>query len=458
MKPNITIVKAVILAVNILSSISSFGQQIAGGARHSLYICSDSTVKSFGRNAGQLGTGNYSNSNVPVSVINQASVAAVSAGYDHSLFLKSDGTVWACGLNAQGQLGNGTNTGTNTPTQITSLSGVIAIQCGYQYSLALKNDGTVWSFGLNNYGQLGNSSTSNSNVPVQVTGLTNVTSIATVGVGNGSFALKSDSTVWAWGSNFLGQLGDGTTTDRTTAVQVNSLSGVIAIDGALALKSNGTVWAWGNNGNGELGVGSSDINPHPTPVQVNGLTNVVAIARGTSRGIALKSDSTVWMWGSNEYGAFGNGTILDSNIPVQSTITGVVSIAGGGPHTLAVKGDETLWTFGRNDDGQLGIGSSTSQNSPQLVTNLCSITGINETTVSSTAKVFPNPFSNQLTFTSSDNEIMELTLYDIFSRQIIQQTITNSTTINTEQLTDGIYFYELRDDKEIIKCGKVLKQ
>ncbi len=205
-------------------------------------------------------------------------------------------------------------------------------------------------------------------------------------------------------------------------------------------------------------MGSSDLNPHSTPVQVNALTNVVAIARGTSRGLALKSDSTVWMWGNNEYGAFGNGTILDSNIPVQSSITGVVSIAGGGPHTLAVKGDETLWTIGRNDDGQLGIGSFTNQNSPQLVTNLCSVTGINETTVSSEAKVFPNPFSNQLTFTSSDNEIMKLTLYDIFSRQIIQQTITNSTTINTEQLTDGIYFYELRNNKEIIKNGKVLKR
>lgn len=458
MKPNITIVKAVILTANMLSSISSFGQQIAGGARHSLYICSDSTVKSWGQNVGQLGTGNNSSSNVPVSVINLTSVVAVSAGYDHSLFLKSDGSVWACGQNAQGQLGNATNTATNTPTQITSLSGIIAVQCGYLYSLVLKNDGTVWSFGLNNNGQLGNNSTSNSNIPVQVTGLTNVTAIAAVGVGNGSFALKSDGTIWAWGSNYLGQLGDGTVTNKLTAVQVISLSGIIAIEGSLALKSNGTVWAWGSNSNGQLGVGSSDVSPHSTPVQVNGLTNVVAIARGTSRGIALKSDMSVWMWGSNDFGAFGNGTILDSNVPVQSTITGVVSIAGGGPHTLAVKGDKTLWTFGRNDDGQLGIGSSTSQNSPQLVTNLCSITGINETTVSSVAKVFPNPFSNQLTFTSSDNEIMKLILYDIFSRQILQLTITNSTTINTEQLTDGIYFYELRNDKGTIKNGKILKQ
>src|SRR3989304_2356071 len=177
----------------------------------------------------------------------------------------------------------------------------------------------VWAFGGNNYGQLGNGTTINRTTPVQVSGLTGVGAIAS-GYGH-SLALKTDGTVWAWGFNDRGQLGDGTTINRTTPVQVSGLTGVAAIAGgyghSLALKTDGTAWAWGQNNGGQLGNGTSTIfGATTTPVQVcesggcsNGyLTGVAAIAGGFFHSLALKTDGTVWAFGVNSTSQLGDGT------------------------------------------------------------------------------------------------------------------------------------------------------
>jgi alpha-tubulin suppressor-like RCC1 family protein len=258
---------------------------------------------------------------------------------------------------------------------------VAAIAAGYDRSFAVQSDGRVWAWGLNNTGQLGDGSTTNRTVPVQVSGLAGAVTIA----GDSSFyyvhnlALKSDGTVWAWGSNTSGQLGDGSTTGRLTPVQVSELMGAAAIAGgfshSLALKSDGTVWAWGDNNYGQLGDGSAT--QRKTPVQVSGLTGVVAVAGGDIHSLALKSDGTVWAWGANYSGTLGDGTTTNRTTPVEvSGLTGVVAIAGYYAHSLALKSDGTVWAWGLNEDGQLGDGSTTDRWTPVQVNGLVGVAAI----------------------------------------------------------------------------------
>jgi alpha-tubulin suppressor-like RCC1 family protein len=241
-------------------------------------------------------------------------------------------------------LGNGTTyINSNTPVQVSALSGVTAIAGGFAHSLALKSDGTVWAWGYNSNGQLGDGTYTTRNTPVQVSALSGVTAIA-AGAYH-SLALKSDGTVWASGWDVVGQLGNGTSTDSNTPVQVSGLSGMTAIAGgyfhSLALKSDGTVWAWGFNGYGELGNGT--YTNSNTPVQVSGLSGVTAIAGGYFHSLALKSDGTVWAWGQDIFGQLGNGTFITTppdgiGTPTQvSGLSGITAVAGGAYHSLALK-------------------------------------------------------------------------------------------------------------------------
>jgi hypothetical protein len=222
--------------------------------------------------------------------------------------------------------------------QVNGLSDVKAVASGGAHSLALKNDGTLWAWGYNYFGQLGDNTNTNSNVPVQVSNLSGVQAIA-AGSLHHSLALKNDGTLWAWGANGTGQLGDGTNADSNTPVQVDGLSGVQAIAAgdfhSLALKNDGTLWAWGNNDLGQLGDGTNaDSN---TPVQVNGLSGVQAIAGSWGHSLALKNDGTLWAWGANWIGQLGDGTNSNSNTPVQvSNLSGVQAIAAGGDYSLAI--------------------------------------------------------------------------------------------------------------------------
>ena len=338
---------------------------------------SDGTVWAWGDNHyGELGNGTTTNSTVPVQVSNLSGVTAVAAGNEFSLALKS-GTVWAWGQNNGGQLGNGTtsNYATPAPVQVTGLSGATAVAAGNGHSLALKSDGTVWAWGSNAYGELGNGTTTNSSVPVEVvTGNKSLPLSGIVAISAGSFtsyAVKSDGTVWAWGANANGALGNGSTaTDSTKAVQVKNLIGAITIaggnDDAYVLKSDGTVWAWGFNEYGDLGNGTTTNSS--VPVQVSSLTGVSAISNGGSTGYALKSDGTIWAWGFNGNGELGNGTTTASSIPLKASISGVTLLGVGG--ATVAKSDGTTWDWGDGFFGQLGNGTTTGSSVPAQVSGL----------------------------------------------------------------------------------------
>ncbi len=256
--------------------------------------------------------------------------------------LKSDGTVWDWGYNGNGELGNGTNTSSTVPVQVSGLSGVTAIAAGGIHAIAVKSDGTVWDWGGLRFWDNGHRTRNESNVPVQVINLSGVTAIV-AGSGH-TLALKSDGTVWdsAMTLRWMSTRRTGQTlTDSNFPVPVSNLSGVIAIAGgdqfSVALKSDGTVWDWGDNTRGQLGNGGNFNSYSNIPVQVSNLGGVTAIAAGGIHTLAVKSDGTVWDWGNDAYGQLGNGIYQSSNVPVQVlNLSNVTAIAGGEGHSVAL--------------------------------------------------------------------------------------------------------------------------
>ncbi|EFC79732.1 regulator of chromosome condensation RCC1 [Parafrankia sp. EUN1f] len=328
------------------------------------------TARAWGlNNVGQLGNGTTSPtpsySAVPVTDLTGLDdVRAVAGGYTVGFALNSDGTVWAWGLNDVGQLGNGTIINSNVPVQVAGLDGIRAIAAGTDGNgYALRRDGTVWAWGANTTGQLGNGQPiANSTIPVQVVGLAGIRAIAADG--STAYALRRDGTVWAWGSNTTGQLGNGQPiANSILPIQIPALSDIRAITArgasAFALRRDGTVWAWGSNTTGQLGNGT--LVPSLTPVAVPNLTNIRRIAAGVGVTYALDENGTVWAWGDNTLGQLGNGSLAPSLIPLPVTgetgLVGAVSIAAGASGGYALRWDGTAFAWGSNSVGQLGNGN-----------------------------------------------------------------------------------------------------
>ena len=363
---------------------------VAAGQYFSMALKNDGTVWSWGYNAnGQLGDGTTTGKTTPVQVILLTGVTQIAAGQNHSLALKSDGTVWAWGYNGYGQLGNGTTTSASSAVQVTGLSGVVRIAAGAYSSMALKSDGTVWAWGNNGYGELGDGGTLSSSSIVSVSGLNNVIDIA---MGDyHALAVKGDGSVWAWGYNGYGELGNGTTTNQSTPVQVSQPTGFANLKAvaagsyfSIALKSDGTLWAWGHNDFGELGNGTTTDNS--VPVASSACTALPAGPTTASRwsarltaywthSLAIKPDGSVWGWGLNEYGELGDGTTITHFSPVQSVITNATQISTGRYHTLAVRSDRTVWAWGYNGYGNLGDGTTSNRVTPVQVQSLTGAIG-----------------------------------------------------------------------------------
>ncbi|WPB80239.1 MopE-related protein [Archangium violaceum] len=299
---------------------------------------------------------------------------AISAGNYFTLALRSDGTVWAWGQNADGQLGDGTTIARAAPTRVTGLPAIKAISAGKNHSLALGMDGTVWAWGQNTSGQLGDGTTS----PRRLTPLSVSIPGGAIAIAGGlthSLAVGADGKVYAWGNNAYGQLGDGTTLNRLTPVPV-TLTGTRATAvsagwyHSMALGANGKVWTWGRDNNGQLGDGATA--NRLAPYQVSLPSDATSISAGGYHSLALLVTGSVWAWGNNTYGQLGNGlTATTQSVPVQTSLVGTtVSMAAGGYHSLAIDSTGTAWAWGFNTKGQLGDGSVLQRNSPVRVLGL----------------------------------------------------------------------------------------
>jgi alpha-tubulin suppressor-like RCC1 family protein len=249
--------------------------------------------------------------------------------------------------------------------QVTGLSGAKAVAGGWDHSLALRDNGTVWAWGTNYAGQLGDGTTTSSLVPVQVAGLTAITAIAANR--SQSFALGADGTLWAWGYNGYGQLGDGTTVDRSTPVAV--LSSVTAVAAGylhtLALRSDGTVWGWGANYFGQLGRGTQTPS-EPTPQLVAALPRASAIGAGYDHSLAVAADGTVYAWGYNTYGQAADASLTEAVLTPKQVpgLSGIVAVAGGLYDSLALTANGHVYGWGSDAHGQLGDGTASLEAQP----------------------------------------------------------------------------------------------
>lgn len=302
--------------------------------------------------------------------------------------------VFAWGENEVGQLGDGTTAEADAPVAVPGLSKATSLAIGWKFGLALLSDGTVESWGENTWGQLGDGTdtgpqTCHANfaqaagyqvpcgtTPVPVTGLSDVIAIA-AGAEHG-LALLSNGTVMAWGDNESGQLGDGTQTNGDVPVAVHGLNEVVAIaadqGASLAVLKNGTVMSWGYDGGGDLGQGREEP-PQDLPAPVSGLADARALAGFLNSNLALTASGTVMSWGENGFGELGDGTTVNSDVPVAVSGLNEVRAVARGEDSLALLANGSVMAWGSNISGQLGIGTRTGP-AECLPMNFCSLTPV----------------------------------------------------------------------------------
>ena len=267
-------------------------------------------------------------------------------------------------------IGDNTTVAKSSPVQIGALINWAKVSVGEAHTASIKTDGTLWTWGSNGAGSLGDGTTITKSSPVQVGALTNWYQVSAGG--NNVVSVKTDGTLWAWGDNYRGQIGDNTTVAKSSPVQVGALTNWAQVSASSynfchAVKTDGTLWAWGkNSASGYLGTGDST--SRSSPVQIGALTNWSQVSSGTLESSAVKTDGTLWSWGNNAFGQLGDNTTISSYIPVQIGVLTTWATSSSRKRAMAaIKSSGTLWVWGRNEFGQVGNNTTTETSSPVQV-------------------------------------------------------------------------------------------
>jgi|GEM_PF-1034439 len=243
------------------------------------------------------------------------------------------------------------------------------ISVGQFHSVAIRDNGTLWAWGQNTNGQLGDGTNINKSYPIQI-GEDNDWKVVSAG-GYHTVAIKEDGTLWAWGANNFGQLAIlGGSITRYSPVKVDTMHNWKFVScgtyHSIALKTDSTLWVWGYNNYGQLGDGTNT--QKNTPTQILNTTPWKIVRAGGSHTVAIKYDSTLWTWGENIFGGLGDGTTSSKNIPVHISPSNYwIDVSAGASHTLAIKSDSTLWGWGYNGYGGVGDGTTINRKLPVLI-------------------------------------------------------------------------------------------
>jgi alpha-tubulin suppressor-like RCC1 family protein len=452
-----------ILFIFIFAFKNSAGQcwkDIKCGNAHVLALKNDSSLWSWGYNYfGQLGNGDtlFLDDTLPRQIVTQMKWLSIDCGDFYSAGIRNDHTLWTWGYDNHSALGNGLLNDTNLPAQIGVDTNWLEIATGSEHALARKTDYSLWAWGHNAYSQLGIGGTLNSASPLQVG---NANDWAKIAAGNNhSIAQNSNKENFGFGGNSQNQLLSTTNCvycDTTTLMALDTSWEQFhaGIQYTIGMKEGGTIYGWGFNLFGQLGNGTNVNTPLPTKIGPDSAWKSVAV--GTNHCIAIKKDGTLWAWGANNKGQLGNGSYIDSNLPIQIGLdTNWSKAISGDFFSMALKTDGTLWSWGDNLHGQLGDGTKINKNTPTAVS--CAATTLNsnlKNKIPAEVKIFPNPTSSNIEIESLLN-IKLVNLFDMRGNLILK---SFSNKMNLEVLKPGEYILEITFTNGAQKNTRVIKK
>jgi alpha-tubulin suppressor-like RCC1 family protein len=347
-----------------------------GGAWTSILDTALNSAWAWGsnNNDGRLGDNTMVNKSSPVSVVGGfTDWVQVSAGFQHNIGLRSNGTVWAWGFNYSGQLGDGTQTSKSSPVSVLGgFTDWVQVSAGSDHNVGIRSNGTAWAWGVGASGLLGDNTTTNKSSPVSVVG--GFTDWVQFDAGTGhTVGIRANGTAWAWGLGSNGRLGDNTTVSKRSPVSVvggftDWMQVSAGFNHSVGVRDNGTAWAWGSGDTGRLGNNSTLTRSSPVSV-VGGFTNWVQVSAGQNHSAGVRSDGTAWAWGAAANGRLGDNTTVSKSSPVAVVggFTDWVQVSAGGRHTVGLRANGSVWAWGYGFSGQIGNNSTVSRLSPVSV-------------------------------------------------------------------------------------------
>jgi alpha-tubulin suppressor-like RCC1 family protein len=346
-------------------------KKVVGGSAARLYAWGDNNLQG----GGMLGDGTSVGKSSPVSVLGGfTDWVSASGGLYHSMGIRANGTLWAWGFNGNGRLGTNTTTNTSSPVSVVGgFTNWVIASTGREHSLGLRATGQLYAWGSNGSGRLGDNTVTAKSSPVLVAGGFSDWKSANAGDLH-SLGLRANGTLYAWGNNGSGRLGDNTVANKSSPVVVvggftDWVSASASYVHSVGLRANGTIWTWGANTSGVLGQNTAATASRSSPVTIaGGFTNWIGASSSGGHSIALRADGTAWSWGFNSSGRLGDNTATTRSSPVSVVggFTDWTAVSGGGFFCIGLRANGTLWAWGTGG-GMIGDGTIVSRSSPVSV-------------------------------------------------------------------------------------------